>query len=159
MGKWLKQFWTALRPIKSSEAEPFTPWYTYGDHMYRSPGESAEVLFSNPKTGEKRLMVDNDGNIKNFPGIEKKDFWVKELSSERCLWPVVRFRTEFSKYGMNRYIMRWQVQPDGRYWADEDGYGMTIDSEVVLYAFIDKNGDFMGPFRIYSIGGKKVFTK
>lgn len=184
MKKWLKQLWMTLRPVESSNVgkkvenshagkvvttakeeikmtvtdsaiEPFTPWYTYGDHMYRSAKEIAEVLFTNPETGEQRLIVDNGGYIMNFPGIVKEDFWTKEITHARNLDPVIRFRTEFSKYDDERYIMLWQVQPEGRYWADSDGFGWEPDAEILLYAFIDKNGNFMGPFRIYRIDNKK----
>lgn len=52
-------------------------------------------------------------------------------------------------------VLLWQVQPDGYYWADEDGYGMTPDEEVTLYADIDETGHFTGPFRLYRIGRQK----
>ena len=48
--------------------------------------------------------------------------------------------------------MIWQVQPDGMYWQDEDGYGMTPDEEILLYSFIDENGRFTEPFKLYKIG-------
>ena len=47
-------------------------------------------------------------------------------------------------------------QPDGFYWADEDGFGAENDSEIVLYADLDAKGVFKGPFRIYSIKGRRV---
>lgn len=33
----------------------------------------------------------------------------------------------------------WQLNPDGRYYMDDDGYGMTSDEEVNIYGFIDKD--------------------
>lgn len=137
------------------EELPFTPWYTYGNHIYRRMGDRADVIFTNPKTGEKKLLVDNKGVIQNFPGIDKE---VSQLDIEiikRGLTPVIRFRTEFSKYDEERYIMLWQIQPDGRYWADDDGFGMNNDEEILLYSFLDKNGKFINPFCIYRIGDKK----
>lgn len=55
-------------------------------------------------------------------------------------------------------IMIWQVQPDGMYWRDEDGYGMTPDEEIRLYSFIDRNGRFTAPFKIYNIGTKQFYV-
>lgn len=50
----------------------------------------------------------------------------------------------------NGQILVWTVQPDGRYWADDDGFDM--DDEINLYAYVDDDGDFLSKFRIYDIG-------
>ena len=31
----------------------------------------------------------------------------------------------------------WQLNPDGRYYMDDDGFGMTDDVEIEIYGFID----------------------
>lgn len=36
--------------------------------------------------------------------------------------------------------VEWQINPDGRYYADDDGFGMTNDREVSLYSYIDRAG-------------------
>ncbi len=174
MRKWLKKLWNAFKPIKASDIgkkpevkieEPdsdvqFSPcWYTYGAHMYRSQGERVDVSFINPKSGNRKLIVDNNGYIRNFPGIKKEDSWIGAVTSDRYLKPQVRFRSEFSRYDENRYMMLWQIQPDGRYWADDDGFGMENDDEIMLYSFIDKNGDFMGPFQVYCVGDKRYLER
>lgn len=41
----------------------------------------------------------------------------------------------------------WQLNPDGRYYMDEDGYGMTDDEEVTIYGFIDQNAKVEVKFR------------
>lgn len=41
----------------------------------------------------------------------------------------------------------WQINPDGRYYMDEDGYGMTDDEEITIYGFIDKNAKVLVKFR------------
>ncbi len=45
-------------------------------------------------------------------------------------------------------LVRWQLNPDGRYWADEDGYGMTSDKEVNIYGVIDEECRVVVPFRL-----------
>ena len=84
---------------------------------------------------------------------------MKKLTNKRCLSPVVRFRTSFEKWDTTRYIMLWQIQPDGRYWADDDGFGMEDDEEITLYSFIDQNGKFMGPFQIYRVGDTRYLRR
>lgn len=41
----------------------------------------------------------------------------------------------------------WQINPDGRYYMDEDGYGMTDDEEIEIYGFIDQNARVVVKFR------------
>lgn len=40
----------------------------------------------------------------------------------------------------------WQLNPDGMYYMDEDGYGMTDDVEVTIYGFIDRKGKVLVKF-------------
>lgn len=41
----------------------------------------------------------------------------------------------------------WQLNPDGMYFMDEDGYGMTDDDEVEIYGFIDLKGKVVVKFK------------
>ena len=41
----------------------------------------------------------------------------------------------------------WQLNPDGRYYMDEDGYGMTDDQEIEIYGFIDQNARVVVKFK------------
>lgn len=40
----------------------------------------------------------------------------------------------------------WQVSPDGRYYMDGGGFGMSGDVEETLFGYIDRNGDVVAPF-------------
>lgn len=133
---------------------PFTQWETYGVHMYREEGEICEVRFVNQRTGLRRTIVSSFGRICHFPGIEKGD-WMEYLDTKKCLAPIVRFRTDFDVYDKEHYIMYWEIQPDGRYWEDESGFGSEDSIEIVLYALIDQRGHFTGPFKVYSVGIEK----
>lgn len=44
--------------------------------------------------------------------------------------------------------VRWQLNPDGRYYMDDDGFGMTDDEEVEIYGYINKGGKVVGKFRL-----------
>lgn len=44
--------------------------------------------------------------------------------------------------------MSWEINPDGRYYRDEDGFGMSDDEEIKLYGFIDRNGKVIVKFRM-----------
>ena len=41
----------------------------------------------------------------------------------------------------------WQLNPDGRYYMDDDGFGMTNDEEITIYGFIDQNANVVVKFR------------
>lgn len=42
----------------------------------------------------------------------------------------------------------WQINPDGRYFMDEDGYGMTDDEEIELMGAIDRTGKVVKKYRL-----------
>ena len=42
----------------------------------------------------------------------------------------------------------WQINPDGQYYMDDDGFGMTDDEEISLCGKIDRNGRAVGKFRV-----------
>ncbi|MGM9590729.1 MAG: DUF1810 family protein [Faecousia sp.] len=117
----------------------------------RRPGEDSAVCFVDEEQGIRKQLVDSDGNIQDFPGIVEEEFWTKQVSP-RALKPQIHFRTSFEKRE-NGWLMLWNIQPDGRYWADDDGFGMEDEEEVTLYAYVDKNGQFTGPFQVYRVGG------
>ena len=143
-------------PTPAQSAEPhWSVQYTYGMHRYRSVGEDSTVYYIDEARGIRKMIVDKYGNIQNFPGFQKEDFWAGLV--DECYWkPQIRFRTDFEKRN-GRFIMLWQLQPDGRYWGDDDGFGMEGGPEVTLYAFLNENGDFDGPFRVYRVGVKNYF--
>jgi len=40
-----------------------------------------------------------------------------------------------------------QLNPDGKYYMDDDGFGMTRDVEIEIYAYVDKDLNVLVPFR------------
>ena len=47
-------------------------------------------------------------------------------------------------------LVQWQLIPDGRYYMDEDGFGMTSDIELNIYGFIDQEANIISKFHYYS---------
>lgn len=55
-------------------------------------------------------------------------------------------------FGINEFkdgvaYVSWTLQPDGRYYADEEGFGMEDDDEINFYAFIDTKANILIPFQ------------
>lgn len=142
---------------KTGETVYLTQTVVFGMHMYRTAGEDSSVYFVDENRGIRKMLVDSRGKIQNFPGIVREEFWQKEVTP-RALEPQIRFRTSFEKRN-GMWILLWQIQPDGRYWEDEDGFGAENEEEVILYTFVDRDGNFTGPFRIYSVGMKKYYSE
>ncbi len=134
-------------------------WVTFGDHLYRYEGEVAAVEFVNKEYGIRKWIVDNNGYIQNYPGLENPEEWLDAWESERELEPQICFRTDFTLMDDNTILMVWEIQPDGRYWEDEDGFGGKSDSEIRLYTYLDEKGNFTAPFRTYNIGIKKFYVR
>lgn len=44
--------------------------------------------------------------------------------------------------------VEWQLNPDGMYYRDEDGFGMTDDEEINLYGAIDRKGKVVKRFTL-----------
>lgn len=57
----------------------------------------------------------------------------------------------FIRYYQNGIAeVQWQLIPDGRYWMDDDGYGMTGDMELNIYGFIDQEANIVSKFHYYT---------
>ncbi|MBQ8559709.1 MAG: hypothetical protein IJ439_07010 [Tyzzerella sp.] len=117
-------------------------------HPYRL--EDMDVFFSDRgclKIIQKTL--DEEGKIRNFPGIIKDERWERKHRLGQCY--DVRFEAQFYSLENEEYLMLWLIQPSGWYWMDDDGFGFSDDSSIMLYSVINKTGDFTKKFELFSI--------
>ena len=138
----------------SMEDMHFNQLTTFGDHLYRHKDEIAEIIMENTRAGIQKTIVDDDGMIADFPGFAYPK--LVSLYSDGVPTAQIRFRSDISRLG-GQYALIWQIQPDGRYWEDDDGFGGTSDDEIDLYARMDETGHFIEPFHFYSIGSSKLY--
>lgn len=112
------------------------------------------MVIIDPEGTNHKVIIDEEGYFVDFPGIEQGRWTiylerpVKFDGSERNEFGVVLLRHE------DGFRCFWTIQTDGRYWADDDGFGAEDDFEIILYADMDNKGNFTGPFRIHKIDGK-----
>lgn len=71
-------------------------------------------------------VLDEEGKIKNFPGIVKDERWEDKHRIGQCY--DVRFEAQFFAMESDEFLMLWMIQPSGWHWVDEDGFGFTGDS-------------------------------
>lgn len=90
-----------------------------------------------------RLLTVNQEDI-NWESLEKLPPKAKETATE------LYFGYPSFIYSFNQGValVCWQLVPDGRYYMDEDGYGMEDDNEVNIYGVIDRTGKVIVPFRL-----------
>ena len=76
---------------------------------------------------------------------------LKELPGEY----VSRARRGYAGFPTHIYYFKggvatveWQINPDGRYYMDEDGFGMTDDEEVALFGAIDRKGNVVKKYKL-----------
>lgn len=162
--KWVfrsQSYKTAGLPLDDAELSDikgnkpyFNRLYSYG---YRGGEDDVVIYLIDPIKRVKYPIVDEEGKFVNFPGIEN-EYLLKPYYKGAAIAPTIGFRTEFIRdKETGKLMVHWQVQPDGWYWADEDGFGAENDLEIVLYAYLTEDGKFEAPFRIYEIGKAKYY--
>ena len=76
-------------------------------------------------------------SIKQLP--EKAKMQAQEMSAQ--------FPTFIRGFRKGVAEVSWQLNPDGRYYMDDDGYGMTSDEEITIYGYIDAEMNVLSKFQ------------
>lgn len=70
-----------------------------------------------------------------------------EDSLERAHRLNAHFPTSISRFENGVAEVSWTLNPDGRYYMDDDGYGMTDDMAVQIYGLINRKGQVLVKFK------------
>jgi hypothetical protein len=73
--------------------------------------------------------------------------WLPEKALQRARDLNAAFSAYIYSFEQGVAYVSWQLNPDGQYYADSDGYGMTDDEEVNVYGCIDRQGRVVVKFR------------
>ena len=117
--------------------------------LHTSKFNPGEIYLENERKKIKKFIIKNH-KIVDYPGVINTEEWISDWTSKKELTNWVRYRTEFQAQDNGTIKMIWQIQPDGRYWADEGGFGMENDEEINLYSYLDDEGRFLQPFQYYN---------
>ena len=113
---------------------------------------------------EKKQLILVDHNEKRAYEFMNCNEYLQTVGSDDILWSSL---TGVSEEALNRarglfahyptFIRKfqngvaevsWQINPDGQYFMDEDGFGMTDDKEIEIYGFIDRRGKVLVKFQM-----------
>ena len=86
------------------------------------------------------------GSIKQLP--ENAKIRAREMSAQ--------FPTFIREFRKGVAEVSWQLNPDGRYYMDDDGFGMTSDEEITVYGFIDSEMNVLVKFQYIDKDWKRL---
>lgn len=113
-------------------------------------GKNRELYIANTKRGEIRKFSSEENVLVDDSEIDY------EAIIEGCTYGILSAAAKEVRYdGINRWdgfksglcALTWTLYPDGRFFADEDGFGMEDNDEEVAYAIINTNLEIVEPFR------------
>lgn len=125
-----------------------------GDGMAFFFGEgwrNYELYVANTLTGKIRKLSTVNGELL----VDDSDIDYNAIAKE-CENGIGDAKAKVICYaGLNRWdgfknglcAISWMLYPDGRYFADEDGFGMEDNDEEEVYAIIDTDLKIVEPFR------------
>lgn len=125
-----------------------------GDGMaffFGSGWRNYELYIANTLTGQIRQLSTEGGSV-----LIIDDEIDLETIKRECEYGYIHAERKSQCYAsLNRWdgfknglcAISWTLYPDGRYFADEDGFGMEDNDEVVIYGILNTNLEFVEPFR------------
>ena len=118
-----------------------------GENMAVLSGEGRSYTIINKETGKTRQLVSESGSLMvadneiDFNAIKKG---CPDFNGRKSV------RYWFGRYNDFRNgicAICWTIHPDGRYFADEDGFGMEDNDEEKVYCIINKDLEIIVPFQ------------
>lgn len=88
-----------------------------------------------------QIVTDEDIDWDSLKGLPQDAF-------ERAKAHSFHFPGHVYQYKNGVAEVEWQLNPDGMYYRDEDGFGMTDDEEINLYGAIDRKGKVVKRFTL-----------
>lgn len=121
--------------------------YNIGENMavYSGDGQSFTVI--NKKTGEARMFVSANGELLAAGNEINFDAIKRECPHFNGCKAVEYWFGRYSNFKNGLCALCWTIFPDGRYFADEDGFGMEDNDEEKVYCIINKKMEIIVPFQ------------
>lgn len=122
-----------------------------GDKILRIDSSDGSMWLCRNDGGTRRLItLVEHGEVKFLTEADIEPSTLR-LIKHQC--PYLAFKAHYRfwvfPFTGSKAAVEWTVRPDGSYYADSDGFGMTDNEEITLHGFIDTNGRPIGKFRLY----------
>lgn len=128
--------------------------YSFADRgegmMLTRENNGKRVFLVNKEKKEAWELVNALGTFSlwNASAVEISSIFEMQGGAQRNAISVkVPYYFDIEDYSNGVTLVAWTLQQDGCNYADSDGYGMTDDEEINIYAYIDKEGHIIVPFQ------------
>ncbi len=122
-----------------------------GDKILRIDSSDGSMWLCRNDGGIRRLItLVEHGEVKFLTEADIEPSTLR-LIKHQCPYLAFKARYRFWVFPFtgSKAAVEWTVRPDGSYYADSDGFGMTDDKEITLHGFINTKGRPIGKFRLY----------
>lgn len=122
-----------------------------GDKILRIDSSDGSMWLCRNDGGTRRLItLVEHGEVKFLTEADIEPSALR-LIKQQCPYLAFKARYRFWVFPFtgSKAAVEWTVRPDGSYYADSDGFGMTDDKEITLHGFINTKGRPIGQFRLY----------
>lgn len=121
-----------------------------GDKILRIDSSDGMWLCRNDGGTRRLITLVEHGEVKFLTEADIEPSAMR-LIKQQCPYLAFKARYRFWVFPFtgSKAAVEWTVRPDGSYYADSDGFGMTDDKEITLHGFIDTDGRPIGKFRLY----------
>lgn len=108
-----------------------------------------EMYMVNTATQKVYHLVDRDGYIRTFTNDDIDPTVFEAGHTSRTTALIVEYaKLSVSQFKDGKATIEWMLYPDGRYFADEDGFGMEDNDEVNVAAVIDEDCKVIEKFKL-----------
>ena len=124
------------------------PCYPWGENLLHVTDNNAGKYLVNMETGKVRKIAE-PGRLVGFSDEEIDFEAIDKLENSHNAHPR---RIEYARISRWRdcenalIALCWMLYPDGRYFADEDGFGMEDNRELTVYCVMNENLEVVRPF-------------
>lgn len=121
-----------------------------GDKILRIDSSDGMWLCRNDGGTRRLITLVEHGEVKFLTEADIEPSALR-LIKQQCPYLAFKARYRFWVFPFtgSKAAVEWIVRPDGSYYADSDGFGMTDDKEITLHGFINTKGRPIGQFRLY----------
>lgn len=121
-----------------------------GDKILRIDSSDGMWLCRNDGGTRRLITLVEHGEVKFLTEADIEPSAMR-LIKQQCPYLAFKARYRFWVFPFtgSKAAVEWTVRPDGSYYADSDGFGMTDDKEITLHGFINTKGRPIGQFRLY----------